>query len=89
MAKSFKVGNLQKKKDGSGYTIKLGNYNKNEKFATSTGITVLDASGNVLTKQKDCFLVLKDPRKNEKLTEEQIAKIPEFIEQEVFLVVSD
>lgn len=89
MIKKFKVGAVQKKKDGSGVTVKLGNFNKNTKYATTTEVIVRDAQGNVLARSTDAFLQVVDPRKREGITEEQAAKIPDFIRNELFLVVND
>ena len=87
--KSFKVATVQMKKDGSGTTVKLGNYSKNEKYKTTTQIIVRDSSGNVLADVTDSYLVVKDPRTRENITEEQVGRIPDYIKNELFVIVSD
>ena len=87
--KSFKVATVQMKKDGSGTTVKLGNYSKNEKYKTTTQIIVRDSSGNVLADVTDSYLVVKDPRTRENITEEQVGRIPSYIKNELFVIVSD
>jgi hypothetical protein len=90
MIKKFKVGTVQSKKDRSGVTIAVGNANaKNEKYRTSVEITVKDANGNVLAQVENGYLVVQDPRKRDGITEEQLAKIPDWIKSEVFVVVDD
>lgn len=87
--KSFKAGTVQVKKDQSGLTIKLGNYSKNSKFATTTQIIIRDSEGKVLADVSDSYLVVRDPRKREGLTEEAAARIPDYIKSELFVIVSD
>lgn len=87
MARKFhKVGNVQMKKDRSGTTIALGNYNKNPAYQTTVEMIVRDAQGNVLAKQVGGFLQVSDPRKRPGITEEQVEKIPEWIKYEINLV---
>lgn len=92
--KRFKAGTVNLKKDKSGRTIKLGSYSKNPQYATTTQIIIRNASGDVLADVTDPFLVVVDPRtqldKNgEPLSEDRVAKIPEHILNELYLVVND
>lgn len=90
MVKKFKIGTVQTKKDKSGVTVAVGNPTaKNEKFRTTVEITVKDANGNVLAKAENGFLQVVDPRKNPNATEEQLAKIPAWVKNELYLVVND
>jgi len=95
MIKKYRVGCIQRKKDGSGNTIKVGSpESKNEKFRNHVHITVTDDAGNVLAKATNGYLQAVNPRtalngdKSAK-TEEQIARIPEYILAELFLIVDD
>jgi len=87
--KSFKVGTVQTKKSGVGATVKLGNFSKNAKYATSTEVTIRDSGGNVLANRADCYLVVKNPREREGITEEELAKIPAWVKHELYLIVDD
>lgn len=87
--KKFKVGVVQSKKSGDGVTIRLGNYSKNEKYATTTEVIVRDHAGNILASVKEGYLQVVNPRQREGLTEEQAAKIPDYIKSELFVVVND
>lgn len=95
MVKKFKIGTVQLKKDKSGVTVKVGNpESKNEKYRTSVEITVRDAAGEVLATAVDGYLVVQDPRKRVKengegLSEAELARIPEWVKSELFLMVSD
>ena len=93
--KSFKVGTVQKKKSGDGVTVALGQPNaKDAKWVTNVEIRVTDGTGKVLAHQKNGFLVVKDPRKRTNkdgtpLSEEQAAKIPDYIKNELFVMVDE
>jgi hypothetical protein len=92
--KKFKVGNVQLKKDRSGVTVALGNYSKDPKYATTVEMIVRDGSGNVLAKTTGGFLQVVDPRKQlnkdgTEKSEEQLAKIPEWIKNELFIIVEE
>lgn len=88
--KSFKIGSVNKKKDGNGTSIKLGSPNKNPKYATTVEIIVRDSQGNVLARKKDGdYLTVRDPREREGITEEQAAKIPDFVLKDVVAIISD
>lgn len=87
--KKYKVGAVQTKKDKSGVTVKLGNYSKNEKYKTTTQIIVRNHEGKVLADVTDGFLQVVNPREREGLTEEQLARIPEYIRNELFVVISE
>lgn len=84
-AKKFKVGNVQTKKDGVGTTIRLGSYSKNLKYATSVQLIVRDGAGNIVADVKDGYLQVIDPRTREGITEEQAAKIPDFVLKELYV----
>lgn len=86
MAKFTKVGTVQLKKDKSGESLKLGVYNKNPKYAVNVDIRVRDSQGNTIAQGTDCYLMLQDPRERPGITEDQMAKIPEFILKELVLV---
>lgn len=87
--KKFKVGVVQTKKSGDGVTIKLGNWSKNPKYATTTEIIVRDSEGNVLARTTEGYLQVVNPRQREGITEEQLSKIPEYIKSELFVIVND
>lgn len=96
--KRYKVGTVQMKKDQSGVTVRLGSPKtktaKDDSFVTNIEITVKDAKGKVLTKAENGFLVVQDPRKRTNkdgsaLTEEQLARIPDWVKTELFLVVAE
>jgi hypothetical protein len=90
MVKKFKVGTVQSKKDKSGVTVAVGNPNaQNEKYRTTVEITVKDGNGNILAKAENGYLQVVDPRKREGITEEQLAKIPAWVKNELYLVVND
>lgn len=89
MAKFTKVGTLQLKKDRSGQTVKLGVYNKNDKFKTSTDIRVKDAEGNVVAGGTDSYLIVQDPRNRPGITPEQASRIPDFILGDLVLVTEE
>lgn len=90
MAKKFtKVGSVQRKKDNSGSSVKLGVYNKNPQFAQTVDIRVRDAQGNVVAGGTDVYLILQDPRNRPGITEEQRERIPSFIEQDLVLVTEE
>jgi hypothetical protein len=93
--KKFKVGVVQLKQDKSGVTVKLGSPDsKNEKFRYSVELTVKDHLGNVVAKAENGYLKVEDPRKRVKkdgegLSEDELAKIPAWIKNELMLVVDD
>lgn len=67
-----KIGEILKKKDGSGTYIKLDLRKGKEKLSS---ITLTNGS----------FLTVLDPRKRAGITEEQLEKIPDFVRAELFL----
>lgn len=89
MIKKFKVGVVQSKKSGDGVTVKLGNYSKNEKYATTTEVIVRDNQGNVLAHAKDGYLQVVNPRERDGITEEQRNRIPDYIRNELYVIVDD
>lgn len=89
MIKKYKVGNVQLKKDRSGTTVALGNVSKNSKYATNIEIIVRDGEGNELARSTNGFLKVENPRTRPGITEEQAAKIPDWIKNELYLVVDD
>jgi len=88
MARFVRVGKVLKKKDGSGNFIKLGDPDA-KKYAFTVELVVKDAKGEVVAKVENPFVNIKDPRENPNLTDEQKAKIPEFILKELTVVVND
>jgi hypothetical protein len=91
MAKRFiKVGNVMKKRDGSGVFITLGNSKaKNEKYRYSVELTVRDSTGKVVGTSRDCLLSISDPRSRPGITEEESARIPDSIKNELTLVIEE
>ncbi len=89
MIKRFKVGTVQLKKDRSGTTVQLGNQSRNEKYATTVEVIVRDGQGKELARSTGGYLKVENPRTRPGITEEQAAKIPEWIKSELFLVVDD
>ena len=95
MVKKFRIGTVQMKKDNSGPTVRVGNPEaKDPKYITNVEITVKDGNGNVLAKATNGYLQVLDPRKRQNkdgsdLSDEQLAKIPAYIKQELHLVVED
>lgn len=95
MIKRFKVGNVQLKMDKSGVTVALGNPKaKNEQYRTTVEVIVKDNKGNVLAKTENGFLQVVDPRKatnkdGTPLSEDQLERIPAWVKNELYLVVSD
>lgn len=88
--KSFKIGSVNKKKDGTGSSIKLGSPSKNPKYAFTVEITVRDSQGNVVARKKDGdYLTVRDPRERDGITEEQAAKIPDFVLKDVLVIIND
>lgn len=88
--RKFKVGTVQTKKDKSGVTVAVGNPQaKDKKYRTHVELTVRDDEGNLLATAKNGYLKVEDPRKREGATAEQLAKIPAFVKNELFLVVDD
>lgn len=93
--KSFKVGSVNMKKDKTGSTVALGNKSKDPRFATNVRVIVTNSNGDVLADKMNPYLVVKDPRERidsktgAGLTEEQLAKIPEFILKELSIVTED
>lgn len=67
-----KVGTICLRKDGNGSYLKLDLRKGSEKLKT-------------LTLTADTILNIQDPRKRKGITEEQLAKIPDFVRAEVFL----
>jgi len=91
MAKRFvKVGNVMKRKDGTGVFIALGNSKaKNEKYRYSVELTVRDFSGKVVGTTTDGLLSITDPRTRPGITEDQAANIPDSIKNEITLMIED
>lgn len=98
MIKKYKVAEVKTKKDGNGVTVELGAWSKNEKFKYDVEIIVKDYTGKVVgradTTQKRSFLQVLDPRKavdreGNPLSEERLAKIPEKLKSELFLIVEE
>lgn len=94
MVKKFKAGTVNMKKDKSGRTIKLGSYAKNPQYATTTQIIIRNSQGQVLADLTDPFLQIVDPRTvrnhdGTEKTEEQAARIPEHILNELYVIVDD
>lgn len=93
--KSFKVGVVQKKKSGDGVTVALGQPKaKDKKWVTNVEIRITDSDGKVLAHQKNGYLVVKDPRKRTNqdgsaLSAEQLSKIPEYIKNELYVMVEE
>lgn len=88
MAKWHRVGSIQTRKDKKGNYIILGNPNA-KKFAYTVDIRIRDAAGEELFVGSNVMLVKQDPRQNAKLTDEQKARIPEFIEHELYVIEQD
>lgn len=84
--KFTKVGQVLRKKDNSGNSVKLGVFSKDPKFATSVDIRVRNAAGDVIAGGTDCYLLVQDPRQRPGITEEQASKIPEFVLDDLVLV---
>ena len=96
--KRFKFGSVNKKKDGSGSTIRVGNFSKNAKFATSVEIIIRDGNGNVVAEVNSAdtekyphglYLTVSDPRDRDGITAEQAEKIPDYLLKEINLVVAE
>lgn len=88
--KRFKVGAVQKKKDGNGTTVSLGSKSNNPKYKTTVQLIVRDGTGNVVADVTDPYLVVSDPRLDKDGNTSKFAdKIPDFILKELSVVVSD
>lgn len=93
--KKYKVGTVQTKKDKSGVTVAVGNPTaKNEKYRTNVEIIVKDGNGKILAKAENGFLQVVDPRKRTNndgspLSDDQLAQIPAWVKNELFLVVAE
>lgn len=88
MAKFHKIGTVNRKKDGSGFYIGMGNP-KGKKYAFSVELVIKNAAGEVVHKVENPMVMIQDPRKRPGITEEQAAKIPEFIVNELFVIERD
>lgn len=95
MVKKHKVGTVQMKKDGTGFTVAVGSPNsKSEQYKTNVEIIVRDGKGVVLGRAINGFLKIEDPRKRTNkdgspLTEDQLAKIPDWIKNELYLITDE
>ncbi len=90
MIKKFKVGTVQTKKDNSGVTVRVGNpISKNPKYVLNVKLTVTDGEGNVVAEATNGYLQVLDPRLDPNKTEEQIAQIPAYVKQELFVIVDN
>lgn len=83
--KWYQVGRvLQKKAPGKGVYCKLGD----DKY-TQLDVTVVitDKTGEVVATVKNPVFQVRDPRQRPGITEEQAAKIPDFVRQELSLAI--
>ena len=87
--KFVKVGVVRTKADGEGNAfISLGdNYKKKDKkYELHTEIRVTDGNGDEVAYVKDGMLTVLDPRKNPRLTDDQVERIPSWLLKEIFIV---
>jgi|GEM_PF-4393848 hypothetical protein len=81
-SKLNKIGAVWRKKDDSGFYIRLGNESKTKpEYNLSVEVIVRNAQGEVVAKQTDGFLTLLDPREqaekfNNTKALEGLAKVP-------------
>jgi len=88
MAKFHRIGRILRKKDKAGEYISLGDPN-NRKFPYHLDIRIRDETDNVVFQGTDCFVTIQDPRANPNISEENKARIPEFILSELVVVERD
>jgi hypothetical protein len=88
MAKFHRVGKILRKKDKSGSYIQLGDVN-NRKSPYRVKLKVEDANGNEIVVCENPFIMIQDPRDNPNLSDENKAKIPEFILADLTFVEQD
>lgn len=81
--KWIKLGTIRKGKKGNNY-IALGTA-KSKYEPVNVKVTVTDLSGKVLAEVTNPSLNAQNPRKRAGITEEQAAKIPEYILAELSL----
>lgn len=84
MARFIKVGSVMTKKAPK-TGVHIGTGDKFRKL--NVNVTVTDESGNTVAQATNPFLHVQDPRKRPGATEEEVAKIPTWLKQELFLVV--
>lgn len=77
-----KLGSLRKGKTGGSY-ISLGD--AKAKTPVTVELTIKDAAGNVVATATNPTLQVQNPRKRPGATEEQIAKVPEWLMAEISL----
>jgi uncharacterized protein YxjI len=80
--KYWNVGKVLKNKDKPGVNIVLGDSYKKLKVV----VTISDANGNVVAEVENPRLFVRDVRENPNLTEEQRAKIPNWVLQDLTLI---
>lgn len=86
--KYTKIGAVVKGQYGE--FITLGNEKAtNVQYQTSVLIRVVDAQGNVIEQVKNGKLTMIDPRNNKNITDEQRARIPDSIIQELYIVTDE
>lgn len=78
----FKLGSIRKSKTGNQY-IALGD--AKGKTPYSVEIIIKDASGAVLAQATNPALQVQNPRKRPGATEEQIARVPEWLLADISL----
>jgi hypothetical protein len=78
----IKLGSIRKGKTGNSY-IALGS--PKDKQPTTVELVVKDASGAVLATVVNPMLQVQNPRKRPGATEEQIAKVPEWLVADISL----
>ena len=90
MAKWLRVGKVMAKKaPKTGSHVAIGDYDQKRDDALTVTVTVKNKKGEVLASVDNPFFQIQDPRKRPGITEEQAAKIPAFIKQELVLVVDE
>lgn len=83
--KFHKVGQLLMKKDKSGEYMTLGRPN-DKKYAYSVAIKIFNANGEEVYLGQNPMIMIQDPRKRPGITEEQAAKIPDFVVADLVIV---
>jgi hypothetical protein len=82
-----RIGKVIKKKDGKGFTIKLGDPDGRYKpFKLKVMVEYPDGS---TFEMANPWVQIQDPRSNPNLTPEQVAKIPEFIINDLIMIVEE
>lgn len=82
MANWLKLGTIRKGKTGNQY-ISLGS--PKDKSPLTVELIIKDASGAVVAQVTDPMLQVQNPRKRPGATEEQIAKVPEWLMADISL----